>query len=126
MSMPDGNMKKKYLIDIDGTICTQEKDYALSRPYPERIVYFNRLYDEGHTVIYFTARGSETKIDWRRLTLSQFKVWGVKYHGLCFGKPAADYYIDDRAKNIEDLAISIGAEKNNRKTMGQGVLVESN
>ena len=37
----------------------------------------------------------------------------------CFGKPAADYYFDDRAKNIEDLAISIGAEKMIEKTWGR-------
>ena len=31
------------------------------------------------------------------------KEWGVKYHELRFGKPAGDYYIDDRLISIGEL-----------------------
>lgn len=93
----------KYVVDIDGTICTQVENYAEAMPLLNRIEKINQLYDEGHTVIYFTARGTETGIDWREITERQFKMWGVKYHDLIFGKPAADYYLDDRMLNLDTI-----------------------
>ena len=30
--------------------------------------------------------------------------WGVKHHELAFGKPAADYYIDDKALLMQDVS----------------------
>lgn len=93
----------KYVIDIDGTICSQEKDYSKAQPFLDRIEKINNLYDNGHYVVYFTARGTETGIDWREVTENQFKEWNVKYHELIFGKPSADYYIDDRMEDIECL-----------------------
>lgn len=93
----------KYVVDIDGTICSQEKDYGKAQPFLDRIEKINNLYDNGHYVVYFTARGTETGIDWREVTENQFKEWNVKYHELIFGKPSADYYIDDRMEDIECL-----------------------
>lgn len=93
--------KKKYVIDIDKTICTHEKDYADASPFLEVIDRFNRLYEEGNRIVYFTSRGTETKIDWRKLTEIQLKNWGVKYHELLFGKPSADYYIDDKSLPLD-------------------------
>lgn len=94
---------KKYVIDIDGTICTQCQDYAQAEPIKENIAKFNQLYNEGNIIVYFTARGTETGIDWEETTLNQFKSWGVLYHQVLFGKPSADYYIDDKAVNIKDF-----------------------
>ena len=92
---------KTYCIDIDGTICSiSVKDYSYAEPYLERIKQINSLYDEGNTIIIFTARGSLTGINHEELTLKQLKTWGVSYHKILFGKPAADYYIDDKAKDI--------------------------
>lgn len=91
----------KYVIDIDGTICTQEKDYAEATPFLDRIEKINKLYDEGHMIVYFTARGTETGIDWREVTEKQFAKWGVKYNDLIFGKPSADYYLDDKMLNLD-------------------------
>jgi hypothetical protein len=34
------------------------------------------------------------------LTYNQLKSWGCKFHELHMGKPAADYYIDD--KGVKD------------------------
>ena len=93
----------KYVVDIDGTICSQEKDYSKAQPFLDRIQKINNLYDNGHYVVYFTARGTETGIDWREVTENQFKEWSVKYHEMIFGKPSADYYIDDRMEDIECL-----------------------
>lgn len=88
-------------IDIDGTICTQapDGDYRNAEPLPGRIAEVNRYFDDGHTVVYWTARGTETGIDWREVTEGQLRSWGVRYHQLMFGKPAFDLFIDDRAWN---------------------------
>lgn len=93
----------KYVVDIDGTICSQEKDYSQAQPFVDRIEKINKLYESGNYIVYFTARGTETGIDWRKVTENQFKEWNVKYHELIFGKPSADYYIDDRMEDIECL-----------------------
>jgi hypothetical protein len=58
---------------------------------------------QGHYIILFTARGTKTGLDWRETTENQLKRWGVKHHELKFGKPAADYYIDDRMLSVENL-----------------------
>jgi uncharacterized HAD superfamily protein len=97
----------KYVVDIDGTICTQEKNYHDAKPKKEKIKMFNRLYDEGNTIWYFTARGTETDIDWRFVTEKQFEKWNVKYHKLIFKKPSADIYIGDRMHNIDDFDLKI-------------------
>tara|TARA_X000000368_G_C23007342_1_gene701834 strand:- start:874 stop:1170 length:297 start_codon:yes stop_codon:yes gene_type:complete len=89
-----------YCFDIDGTICTQEIDYSDAKPYPERILRINELYDDGHKIIFLTARGFKTGIDWKEITTNQLNKWGVKYHNLHFGKPNADFYIDDKGRDI--------------------------
>ena len=87
-------------IDIDDTICiTTDKDYPNAVPIFELINRFNRYFDEGHHVVYWTARGSGSGIDWRELTEQQLKTWGVRYHELRFGKPSYDIFIDDKAIN---------------------------
>ena len=95
-----GNLKT-YCFDIDGTICSNtEGDYANAQPHKKRIDNINELYDLGNKIIYYTARGSTTNKDWKELTTKQFIDWGVKYDELCFGKPTADIYIDDKHKDI--------------------------
>lgn len=92
-----------YYIDIDDTICTLSgsMQYDTAEPIPLAIDKVNRLYSEGHTIIFWTARGTQSGLDWRQLTESQLLSWGVQYHDLKFGKPAYDYFIDD--KNINSL-----------------------
>jgi len=88
-----------YCFDIDGTICTQETEYSDAKPYTDRIEKINTLYDEGNEIVFFTARGYLTGIDWEEVTSNQLKDWGVRYHRLVFGKPNADIYIDDKGKD---------------------------
>ena len=91
-----------YCFDIDGTLCTNsDGEYREAEPYPDVIGRVNALYDVGHLIILYTARGSTTGIDWRRLTEGQLRSWGVKYHKLFFGKPTADVYVDDKATSLE-------------------------
>lgn len=92
----------KYIIDIDGTICNNTNgDYANAQPFTERIAHFNQLYDQGHELHYWTARGGNTGRDWSALTAQQLKAWGVKHTSAKTGKPPYDYWIDDKAQNVE-------------------------
>jgi hypothetical protein len=92
-----------FYVDIDDTICShsEDLDYSRATPRPERILKINRLYDQGNTIVYWTARGTGSGIDWREVTEKQFKDWGVKYHELKFGKPVYDLFIDDKNINSE-------------------------
>ena len=96
---------KTYVVDIDGVLAsiTPGKDYNLAQPLGDTIKRINKLYDGGHRIILFTARGSATGLDWRDVTAGQMQAWGVKYHELHFGKPAGDHYIDDRMIPLEML-----------------------
>ena len=94
-----------YVFDIDGTICSfTNGDYDLATPYVERIEKVNKLYEEGHTIIFQTARGmgrSKNSVAYARtafedMTREQLKRWGVKFHDLFMGKPSGDVYIDDK------------------------------
>lgn len=89
--------KMIYCWDIDGTICTQETDYNLAKPFPEIIKQINNLYSNGHIIIFHTARGYVTGINWEEITKKQLSDWGIKYHKLIFGKPNADYYVDEKS-----------------------------
>ena len=93
-----------FCFDIDGTICqTGGLEYDKAKPCNDVIEYINGLYEQDHTINLFTARGTVTGKDWFDITESQMRQWGVKYHSLQFGKPAADYYIDDKGVNINEL-----------------------
>ncbi len=95
---------EKYCFDLDGTLCTNtEGEYASAEPILKRISVVNKLYDGGHEITIFTARGTETGIDWRQLTEEQLVLWGLKYHRLILGKPFAHKYIDDRAVSDIDF-----------------------
>jgi len=93
----------KFVFDIDGTICTHEKDYSMARPYQKRITKINKLHNKGHHICLFTARGSETGLDWRKITENQLLLWDVRYDVLLLGKPAADFYVDDKGINDKDF-----------------------
>jgi len=97
----------RYVVDIDGTICvpgkTDEERYTGAIPIQERIDKVNKLYDEGNTIVYWTARGSRKQIDWRELTEMQLKAWGAKYHELEVNKPYYDLFIEDKSCRIEEL-----------------------
>jgi len=92
-------------LDIDGVIATitPDNNYALARPQQDVVDAVNVLFQAGHRIVLFTARGSATGIDWSDVTRSQMDSWGVRHHELRFGKPAADVYVDDRATGVASL-----------------------
>ena len=101
-----------YVFDIDGTLCTNTYgDYENAQPFLERIEKVNKLFNEGNTIILFTARGmgrteNNSKAAQRMffdMTLEQVNKWGISHHSLMLGKPAADFYIDDKGINDENF-----------------------
>ena len=47
-----------YVFDIDGTVCTNASPYyEKAVPFADRIEKINSLYDSGHMVVCYTARG---------------------------------------------------------------------
>lgn len=102
-------LRKKYtqkldiIVDIDETICKKSPNmnYALAEPIPERIAKVNALYDAGHNITYWTARGTKTGIKWFHVTQEQLNKWGCKYHELRMNKPAYDLMICDKTRHPE-------------------------
>ena len=100
---------KVYIVDIDGTICSESfnedgsKNYKNAKPNLDRINIINKLFDDGNEIHYWTARGSLTGIDYKKLTTEQLKIWNCKYTSLRVGdKPHYDLWIDDKAIWSED------------------------
>lgn len=101
------------IIDLDGTICTEEKTYsrALAKPLPGAIESINKLFEQGNIIIIYSARTwmeYEMTVDW----LSKNN---VKYHQLILGKPIGDVWIDDRAlrfDNWENISTILQKMKN--------------
>lgn len=95
-------------VDIDETICYtggsshEARDYSLAVPIYDNIEAVNKYYDEGHEIVYWTARGFQTGIDWFEITNNQLIEWGAKYHRLVMDKPAYDLFIDDKTINVRD------------------------
>lgn len=111
------------IFDIDGTICTQELDYSQAKPIQEVIDKLNKKYDEGYKIVLFTARGTETGIDWSEVTAEQLNTWGVQYHDLLFGKPAGLKYIDDKGVNVYQWEPEIDSQAHIDKIWGKEYLL---
>ena len=95
-----------YFVDIDGTICSDTKgNYHKAQPLENKIAKVNKLYDEGHTIVYWTARGmTRAKGNIHKayslsydLTRKQLTEWGVKFHELRMGKPYYDVFFEDKS-----------------------------
>ena len=96
----------KIFVDIDETICFYEgeREYPEAVPHYDNIAKINKLYDEGNTIIYWTARGGTTGLDWTEVTTEQLEAWGCKYHELKMNdKPHYDLLICDKTKRIEEI-----------------------
>ena len=101
---------KVIYVDIDETICDTptdptdgSRDYYASVPRLDMIEKINKIYDEGNTVVYWTARGSRSGIDWHDHTEKQLVEWGAKHHQLRCDKPFYDMFYDDKTMRIEEI-----------------------
>ena len=96
--------KLTYIVDIDGTIFhTFENDYKNACPILSRLARINYLFDQGHTIIYWTARGGRSGIDWHDFTVKQLYAVGCKYSRLAMNKPSYDIWIDDKAIHSDEF-----------------------
>ena len=87
------------IIDLDGTICSEEKTYSrsLATINVNARDAIESLREMGYKIIIYTAR---TWMEYE-MTVNWLKVNGVKYDQLIMGKPIGDYWIDDRAIKYE-------------------------
>src|SRR3990167_6637285 len=96
--------------DIDGTLFkggTPQNGYRDAKPNLEPIpgmklspiAFAKILFNLGHEIIIYTARGFSTGVtpELMLLTQTQLKEAGAEGSHINFKKPAADYYGDDRA-----------------------------
>lgn len=102
-------MSKVIYCDIDQTICHTPVNngtsfYKMSVPIINNIEKINKLYNEGNEIVYWTARGNSSKIDWTELTELQLSLWGCLYTRLEMNtKPSYDILYDDKAFNLDNL-----------------------
>lgn len=108
MIIDNSNIKKRYVIDLDNTLCDTKKnsdgnwDYLGAKPFVDRINKVNKLHEEGHYIIIETARGCVSKKNWYEQTYNQLVEFGLKFDELRTGvKFDADFFIDDKAINSE-------------------------
>ncbi len=94
-----GGDKVIIYVDIDETICNtpEDRNYMTSSPIIKNIKKINSLYDNGDKIIYWTARGTGSGLDWYAATVKQLNDWGAKYHEVKVGKPMYDLFICDKA-----------------------------
>jgi hypothetical protein len=92
-------------VDIDGTIChTENSNYQQSVPIQNNIDKINKLFEEGHYIVYWTARGRRSGEDHTEITQKQLTEWGCKYDTLLMNnKPSYDLLICDKTKRIEEI-----------------------
>ena len=111
--LTDNTKYKTIVVDIDDTISfTYNRDFDNSVPNQAVIDRINELYDEGWKIILFTARGGkscktleEKEAKYRLITEKWLLKNNVKYHSLMFGKPNADYYVDDKNISIDEFVL---------------------
>ena len=92
---------KIFAIDIDGTLTIETDGWKYSERTPnlKRIRGVNKLYNEGHRIVLFTARYAVDK----EITEQWLELHGVLYHELILGKIQYDAIIDDRSLPLEFL-----------------------
>lgn len=100
-----GGRALAFCFDLDGVLADTPPglDYRRAKPRREIIALANRLKKAGHRIVLHTARGSVTGINWAPVTRRQLRSWGLNFDELIMGKPAADYYIDDRGMHVSQM-----------------------
>lgn len=90
-------------IDFDESLCEEvcwtESDAKNATPKKDFIEQVNRLSDQGHFIVVYTARRDHlmpASLEWLRKH-------GVKYHAISNTKIPLDYYVDDKSVHIRDI-----------------------
>ena len=98
-------------VDIDDTLSyTYNRDFENSIPNTPLIEKVNAFHQAGWKVILSTARGGkscrtleERIAKYKNVTETWLKKNGVLYDELWFGKPNADFYIDDKNMSLNEF-----------------------
>ncbi|UYM28694.1 capsule biosynthesis protein [Serratia phage vB_SspM_LC53] len=101
----------KLTIDIDDTITfwNNDRDYVNFKPDTVMVSMINKLYDEGHEITLYTARGMKSVGPGRIASeivpslIENLKRIGLKYHNLLTHKPVYDWIIDDKAMRPDEF-----------------------
>lgn len=132
---------KRFCFDLDNTLVTFPKevnDYSTVEPKYNNIEILKTLKELGHYIIIYTARKMNTcKGDVKEvekcikdLTINTLKKFNIPYDELHFGKPYANYYIDDLGINaLYNIENNIGVIKEkftNIKTRNFNTIIELN
>lgn len=101
---------KRFCFDLDNTLVTYPKipgDYSSVEPIKKMIEYLRFLKGQGNYIIIYTARRMKTHkgnlgcilADIGKVTIDTLERFNIPYDELFFGKPHADFYIDDLGVN---------------------------
>ena len=116
--------KKRICFDLDNTLVTYptiKNDYTSVKPIEKNINFLRYLKTFGNTIIIYTARRMKThngnigkvSSDIGSLTFKTLEKFNIPYDEIYFGKPYADFYIDDLAINcFDDLSKETGYYNN--------------
>ena len=102
--------KLRFCFDFDNTLIsypTIPGDYSSVEPITRNINFVKLLKELGHTIIVYTARRMRTHggnvgavvADISTVTFDTLKKYDIPYDEVYFGKPYANFYIDDLAVN---------------------------
>ncbi len=117
--------KQRFCFDLDGTLVSFPKiknDYSSVEPLIKNIEFLRYLKKMGHTIIIHTARNMLTQngnvgkvlANIGKITFDTLEKFNIPFDELYFGKPQADYYIDDLAISaFDDLEKETGYYRNN-------------
>ena len=100
----------RFCFDLDNTLVTFPKvdgDYSSVEPLERNIAILRYLKKMGHYIIIHTARRMRTHkgnmgrllADIGKITFETLDKFEIPYDEIYFGKPEADFYIDDKAVN---------------------------
>lgn len=103
-----GTEPLRVCFDLDGTLVTHPQktgDYSTVMPIQRNINYARYLKSQGHIIILHTARRMKTHDgnmgavlkDCAQITFQTLERFGIPYDEIYFGKPYADFYVDDKA-----------------------------
>lgn len=100
-----------FCFDVDNTITAwnSDRDYVNFKADQAMVDSINSLYDQGHQIKLFTARGMTSvgpdKIESEIIPslVANLKKIGLKYHELITHKPSYDWIIDDKALSPQEF-----------------------
>ncbi|MBN23207.1 MAG: hypothetical protein CL678_18115 [Bdellovibrionaceae bacterium] len=111
---------QRFCFDLDNTLVTFPtipNDYTSVQPITKTINILKYLKNFGHTIIIYTARRMKThkgnigkiNADIGKITFETLEKFDIPYDEIIFGKPCADFYIDDLAVNcFDDIEKELG------------------